>query len=48
MKAPYMFMPLLIREPNGPTKDFNVYLRPLIDESSSYGKEGSKHMTGHQ
>ncbi|XP_074337044.1 uncharacterized protein LOC141674221 [Apium graveolens] len=32
IKAPYMFMPLLIPRPNDPTKDFHVYLRPLIDE----------------
>ena len=32
MKAPYMFMTLLIPGPNDPTKDFHVYLRPLIDE----------------
>nr|XP_017227573.1 PREDICTED: uncharacterized protein LOC108203286 [Daucus carota subsp. sativus] len=31
-KAPYMFMPLLIPGPSDPTKDFHVYLRPLIDE----------------
>ncbi|XP_074337048.1 uncharacterized protein LOC141674227 [Apium graveolens] len=31
-KAPYIFMPLLIPGPNDPTKDFHVYLRPLIDE----------------
>ncbi|KAL8101416.1 hypothetical protein AgCh_033342 [Apium graveolens] len=31
-KAPYMFKSLLIPGPNDPTKDFHVYLRPLIDE----------------
>ncbi|KAL8124936.1 hypothetical protein AgCh_012563 [Apium graveolens] len=31
-KAPYMFMPLLIPGPTDPTKDLQVYLRPLIDE----------------
>ncbi|KAL8157439.1 hypothetical protein AgCh_002222 [Apium graveolens] len=31
-KAPYIFMPLHIPGPNDPTKDFHVYLRPLIDE----------------
>ncbi|XP_074377076.1 uncharacterized protein LOC141718595 [Apium graveolens] len=32
MKAPYMFMPLIIPGPTDPTKDLHVYLRPLIDE----------------
>ncbi|XP_074323075.1 uncharacterized protein LOC141660019 [Apium graveolens] len=32
IKAPYMFMPLLIPGPTDPTKDLHVYLRPLIDE----------------
>ena len=32
MKEPYMFMSLLIPGEKSPTKDINVYLRPLIDE----------------
>ncbi|XP_074341888.1 uncharacterized protein LOC141679284 [Apium graveolens] len=32
MKAPYIFMPLIIPGPTDPTKDLHVYLRPLIDE----------------
>ncbi|XP_074347315.1 uncharacterized protein LOC141686160 [Apium graveolens] len=32
MKAPYMFMPLIVPGPNDPTKDLHIYLRPLIDE----------------
>lgn len=32
MKDPYIFMTLLVPGPNDPTKNLNVYLRPLIDE----------------
>lgn len=32
MKDPYMFMTLLVSGPNDPTKNLNVYLRPLINE----------------
>ncbi|XP_074361097.1 uncharacterized protein LOC141701312 [Apium graveolens] len=32
MKAPYMFMPLIVPGPTDPTKDLHIYLRPLIDE----------------
>ncbi|XP_074352460.1 uncharacterized protein LOC141691589 [Apium graveolens] len=32
MKDPFIFMPLIIPGDRDPTKDLNVYLRPLIDE----------------
>ncbi|XP_074362218.1 uncharacterized protein LOC141702437 [Apium graveolens] len=32
MKDPFIFMPLIILGDKDPTKDLNVYLRPLIDE----------------
>ncbi|XP_074378214.1 uncharacterized protein LOC141719736 [Apium graveolens] len=32
IKAPYMFMPLIVPGHNDPTKDLHIYLRPLIDE----------------
>ncbi|CAM8992321.1 unnamed protein product [Rhodiola kirilowii] len=32
MKDPYMFMTLLIPGEKSPTKDINIYLRPLIEE----------------
>ncbi|XP_074326699.1 uncharacterized protein LOC141664646 [Apium graveolens] len=30
MKAPYMFMPLIVPGPNDPTKDLYIYLRPKV------------------
>ncbi|XP_074360755.1 uncharacterized protein LOC141701007 [Apium graveolens] len=32
IKDPFIFMPLIILRDKDPTKDLNVYLRPLIDE----------------
>ena len=32
MKAPYMMLTLLILRPFAPSKDIEVFLRPLVDE----------------
>lgn len=40
MKDPYMFMPLLISGDKSPSKDINVYLRPLVDELKMLWEKG--------
>ena len=40
MKDPYMFMPLLIPGDKSPSKDINVYLRPLVDELKMLWEKG--------